>query len=205
MKVWSNSAIREDFEWARQKVMESDRVFLLESVMWEVSDATCILETDACPEGYAYWYPPTRQGFSIATPRDTPFTRIIFFEGLAVLSALNDAHHRFPRGSKILIYSDNSTTIAMFNSLRALPEYNCILKAAVDILLKGKHQLRVLHIAGQSNTVADALSRGEFMHALDLQPTLTIQSFKPYQIVEHHQSPPMLKPPRRTLGRAQAL
>ena len=38
MKVWSNSAIREDFEWVRQKVMESDRVFLLESVMWEVSD-----------------------------------------------------------------------------------------------------------------------------------------------------------------------
>ena len=185
--------------------MESDRVLLLESVMWEVSDAMCILETDACPEGYAYWYPSMRQGFSIATPRDTPSTRIIFFEALTVLSALNDAHHRFPRGSKILIYSDNSTTIAMFNSLRALPEYNCILKAAVDILLEGKHQLRVLHIAGEMNTVADALSRGEFMHALDLQPTFTIQSFEPYQIVECHQSPPILKPPRRTLGQAQAL
>ena len=65
----------------------------------------------------------------------------------------------------------------MFNSLWALPKYNCILKAAVDILLEGKHQLRVLHIPGEKNEVADVLSRANFMRALDLQPSLTIQTF----------------------------
>ena len=122
------------------------------------------------------------------------------FEALAVLSALRDACLCFPPESKITIYSDNFTTVAMFNSLRALPEYNCILKAAIDIFLKGKHQLQVLHIPGEQNEVADALSWAEFMRALDLQPLLTIQSFDPYQIIECQQSPPMLKPPWSTLG-----
>ena len=57
-------------------------------------------------------------------------------------------------------------------TLWALPEYNCILKAAVDLLLEGRHQLRVLHITGEDNAVADALSRGDYMRTLSLQPTL---------------------------------
>ena len=205
VKVWANRAIREDFQWAKQKVAESDGVLLLKSLTWEIADSTCVLETDACPDGYAYWYPSMKQGFTTTTPTGTPSTKIVFFEALAVLSALFNAHHRFPQQSKIVIYSDNSTTVAMFNSLRALPMYNCILKSAVDILLEGKHQLRVLHIAGERNEVADALSRGEFMRALSLQPTLTIQSFEPYRIIERHQSPPTLQPPPQTLGCAYSL
>ena len=101
---------------------------------------------------------------------------------------------------------DNFTTVVMFNSLRALPEYNCILKAAVNLLLEGKkHQLRVLHIAGEDNSVADALSRGNYMRALSLQPSLTIRSFEPFQLIDHRQSPPILQPPRHMLGCAQAL
>jgi hypothetical protein len=205
VKVWANSAIREDFEWARQKVKESDGVLLLKSLAWETRNSTCVMETDTCPDGYAFWYPSTKQGFTTETPKGTLPTKIIFFEALAVLSALYNAHNRLPRESKIVIFTDNSTTVAMFNSLHALPDYNCILKAAVDILLDGKHQLRVLHISGEKNNVADALSRGEFMHALDLQPGLTIQSFEPYLLVERRQAPPILKPPRLTLGQMRLL
>ena len=140
MRVWANSTIREDLEWARQKVVESDGILLLKSLMWEVSKSTCVLEADACPEGYTYWYPLTKRGFTTSTPANTPATKIIFFEALVVLSALHDAHLCFPSESRFVIYSDNFTTVAMFNSLWALPEYNCILKAAVDILLEGKHQ-----------------------------------------------------------------
>ena len=68
----------------------------------------------------------------------------------------------------------------MFASLRALPEYNCILKAAVDILIEHDIQLRVLHVAGEDNEVADALSHSDFMKALHLHPGLSIKSFDPY-------------------------
>ena len=129
------------------------------------------------------------------TPPETPSSQIIFYEALAVLSVLEDAQHRFPSGSKIAIFCDNSVTVAMFNSLRALPEFNCILKAAVNILLRSDFQLRVLHIPGDLNNVADALSRADFMKALHLHPGLIINSFEPYLRVDRRQQPPYLKPP----------
>ena len=62
-RVWSNTVIREDLEWAQMKVDESDGVHLLKSVTWEVSEATCIVKTDACPEDIAFWYLNSNLGF----------------------------------------------------------------------------------------------------------------------------------------------
>jgi hypothetical protein len=67
----------------------------------------------------------------------------------------------------------------MFNSLSALPAYNSILKDAVDQLLSDINnpiQLRVIHIAGESNTVADALSRGQLHIVVDNVPGITIRT-----------------------------
>jgi len=129
-----------------------------------------------------------------------PATSIIFYEVLAVLSALYDAHQLLFSHSKIVIYTDNFTTVAMFNSLRALPEYNCIIQTAIDILLKGRHDLRVLHVSGEENEVADALSCSHFMRVMSLQPRLWILSFEPFVRVDHQQLPPLLQPPRVKLG-----
>jgi hypothetical protein len=79
--------------------------------------------------------------------------------------------------------------------LKALPDYNCIVKAAVDILMDTQFQLRVLHIAGEVNDVADALSREDFMRALKLSPNLSIQGFEPYHQIDRRQLPPILQPP----------
>lgn len=197
-RVWANTAMREDLMWAKDKMDLLSGVRLLKSMVWEVNDATCVAETDACPQGFAFWYPNLHLGFTTSTPLDTPPSQIIFYEALAVLSVLDDARWRFPPGSKIMIFCDNSVTVAMFNSLRALPEYNCILKAAVDILLTCEFQLRVLHIAGERNCVADALSRSDFMKALHLDPELTIRNFEPYHRIERRQLPPRLQPPRHS-------
>ena len=59
-KVWANVAMREDLDWAREKVAETDGVLLLKSLSWETSACTCTLETDVCPDGYTYWYPSTK-------------------------------------------------------------------------------------------------------------------------------------------------
>ena len=147
--MWANKAIKEDLEWAREKVSESDGVLLLRSVSWEIKEATCVMETDTCPEGIAFWYPATKRGFVAMNPPGTPSTLIIFYEALAVLSALQNAHCTFPSQRKIVIYMDNFPTVAMFSSLQALPNYNCILKEAVDILLEGDHDLWVIHISGE--------------------------------------------------------
>ena len=196
-RVWTNTAMREDLEWAKNKLDNTNGIRLLKSLSWKINEATCVAKTDACPEGFAYWYPNLNQGFTTLTPKGTPPNCIIFYEALAVLSALFDASHRFPPASQMIIYTDNSVTVAMFNSLRALPEYNCILKAAVDILYETSFQLWVLHIAGEENDVADALSRSDLIRALHLCPGLTIRSFDPFLRLDHHQQPPCLQSPRR--------
>jgi len=199
-KIWANNSIREDLRWARNKVLESSGVRLLKSLSWSIDAATCLAKTDACPRGFAFWYPQLNIGFATATPSQTPATQITFYESLAVLSTLEDAKSRFPPESKIVIYTDNFAAVAMFNSLRALPEYNCILKTAVNILLDTNFSLRVLHIAGENNDVADALSRGDFMKALRLQPHLSIKAFDPFVRIDRRQSTPYLQPPRPALG-----
>lgn len=78
-------------------------------------------------------------------------------------------------------------TVQMFNSLSALPSYNEILKATVDHLLldiNNPIQLRVLHVPGHINTVADALLRGELHTVVDLVPNVTIDLFSPPRIRE---------------------
>jgi len=161
-----------------------DGVLVLKALLWEITEATCVLKTDACPEGFAFWYPASKEGFMTPTPAETSASSIIFYESLAVLCVLHDAHLIFPPHSKIIIYTNNFTTVSMFNSLRALPEYNCIIKAAIDILLEGGHDLQVLHIAGIDNGVADTLSRSQFMRAISLQPGLKIQGFQPFVRVD---------------------
>jgi hypothetical protein len=202
-RVWSNKAIRDDLSWAKGRVDVSSGIRLLKSCTWEINEATCVAKTDACPKGIAFWYSGLDLGFMSPTPCETPATQINFYEALAVLSVLEDARIRFPPESKIVVYTDNFTTVAMFNSLRCLPEYNCILKAAVDILVDCDFSFRVLHIAGLNNDVADALSRADLMRALRINPRLLIRNFEPYVHVDCHQSPPCLQPPRGTLGVAQ--
>lgn len=183
----------------REKVKKSDGVLLLKSLSLEIGEAACVIETDACPDGMAFWYPAFRKGFAAAMPQGTPATQIIFYKALAVLSALMDTHSIFPSQSKIVVFTDNLTTVAMFNSLSALPEYNHILKEAVDILLEGGHDLRVLHIAGKLNLVVDAHSRFKFMKALSVQPGLTIHNFEPFWHLDCQQLPPLLLPPQVAL------
>ncbi|XP_006455382.1 hypothetical protein AGABI2DRAFT_56222, partial [Agaricus bisporus var. bisporus H97] len=55
----------------------------------------------------------------------------------------------------MVIYTDNSNIVEAFNTLSVEPPYNALLTFAIDLLLKSKCQLRVLHVPGIQNEVAD--------------------------------------------------
>ena len=74
---------------------------------------------------------------------------------------------------------DNANTVDIFHSLRCLPEYNTILKCSVDLQIATGHQLCVLHVLGEHNVVADALSRKDFVRALSNSPGLKLRFFEP--------------------------
>ena len=100
---------------------------------------------------------------------------------------------------RFLIYTDNLNTVDLFSSLSALPSYNVLLREAVDLLVDGSHDLRVLHVPGIVNSVADALSRADFDRALTLEPELTIHHFEPYHRVKRGDVF-QLQPPRDQMG-----
>ena len=70
-------------------------------------------------------------------------------------------------------------TVDIFRSFRCLLQYNHLLKQAVDILIRHDFSLCVLHVTGDQNVVADALSRVQFSIALNLEPKLRLYTFLP--------------------------
>jgi hypothetical protein len=178
-RIYINNAIRDDLMWAVTHIENSDGVHLMKSFSWTPSLADVVIYCDACPEGLGFWYPISKDGYYAPTPVNVPTNVIFYFETLSVLSALADAQSKVPRGSKILIYTDNSNTVDIFRTLRCLPPYNHLLRSAVDILIRNDFSLRVLHVPGEANIVADALSRVQFSVALRAEPHLKLFTFHP--------------------------
>jgi len=207
--IWINNAVREDLRWALEKIKASPGRYLLNSVDWSSVDASFTIFCDACPAGLGFWYPSLDMGFYSPTPFDDLHGLadrnglIFYFEALCVLCALRDAssRHAKPAG-RFLIYTDSLNTVDLFSSLSAIPSYNILLREAVNLLVDSIHDLRVLHISGVNNSVADALSRGDFDRALTLAPRLTIHHFEPYHRIKRGEVF-TLQPPRDLLGALQ--
>jgi hypothetical protein len=181
-KVYVSQAVVRDLDWFVSHVKRSDGVYLFEDVDWDVQQADVTAFSDACMSGLAFFLERTKDGFQCLVPQDPPKDTIFFFEALAVVSVV-DAATRLPSiPKKLLIFTDNSNTVDIFHSLRALPSYNDLLKFTVSLLLKYDISLRVLHVPGVDNIVADSLSRFENTKALAECPGLTISSFQPPRI-----------------------
>jgi len=200
--IWVNKSIQDDFAWAMRILENSTAVLLLKSLSWGLKDATLLIYCDACPARMGFWYPKMRIGFYSPTLAYQNPELILYFKALCVLSAIYDAHHRslHRSGGYLVVFTDNSNTVDIFNTLRALPPYNNILKAAVDIITEGDHSLHVLHIPGVENVVADALSRADFQRALNVIPNLKLSTFEPWNWDPKASSSPTFQPPQRTLG-----
>jgi hypothetical protein len=135
--------------------------------------------TDASSSGMGLWFPDDRFACQCPLPSDPPVDTIFFFEALAVCSAIHALANMYQVPSRLLVYTDNTNTVAMFNTLRAKPAYNNILLSAMDVLLEHQVDLRVEHIAGEENIIADALSRYQNERALQFAGEIDISHFEP--------------------------
>jgi hypothetical protein len=177
-KIHVNNDVREDLAWAANHIRHSNGIFLLRATDWDPSLADFTIYCDASLTGMGFWYPELQLGFHSSNP-ESATNIIFFFEALAVFCALKDVTHHAHQGARVVIYTDNLNTVQIFNSLKCLDKFNIILKACVDILLETDIDLRVLHVPGTENIVADALSRFQFQTALNIVPDLKITSFQP--------------------------
>ncbi|KAJ7222738.1 hypothetical protein B0H12DRAFT_1031238, partial [Mycena haematopus] len=192
--IFVNEAVRADLTWLADHVENADGILLIKSVDFHPDEANLRIFCDASTHGdgrggMGFYIPALGLGFQSGLPTGiNPALKIFFYEALCVCAALHHAATLLPTGARLTIYTDSSNSVSMFNSLKALPAYNDILKSAVDVLLARDIDLRVLHVAGKLNSVADAISRWKNDIAIALVPGLTIHPFTP---------------PRDALGAAQ--
>jgi hypothetical protein len=178
MKIWVNNDVRSDLQWAMNHLRNSLGVKLLSSVSWNVDDADEVVFCDACLQGMAFWFPNHRRGFYSPVPPSLLGKTIFFYEAVAATSAIDNLRER-RRDLKIILHTDSLNTVDIFNSLRCLSTFNPLLLFCVDTCISNKFDLRVLHVPGVENEVADAISRRNFEKALKLVPDLQISFFQP--------------------------
>ncbi len=178
-----NNAVKDDLSWLADHIEKSDGICCFDALDWDpIVDATVTILCDACLNGMGFWLPKIACGFVCPTPELPDVDEIIFFfEALCVCAAIHwvAANLSPAMRKRVTIFTDNTNTVDIFNSLRASPTYNPILKSAVNVLISHAIDLRVLHIPGSENDVADALSRSQFSRAQSLVPRLLILPFKP--------------------------
>jgi hypothetical protein len=180
-------ALCRELIWLADHMSQLPGVSMLASREWKHADAHVHLYADACPLGLGFWHPRSLQGFQYATT-STDEQGIFFLEALAVLSALHWYLHAHPTNKseriRIVIYTDNENTVNMFNTLHASPNLNPILMTAIDLLIIHNAELRVFHIPGVANGIADALSRFQNDRAQRQSFGLNINPFIPPQLTK---------------------
>ncbi|KAH9848304.1 hypothetical protein C2E23DRAFT_871274 [Lenzites betulinus] len=188
--VYINAAVIQDLQWFKSHILMSPGVHLLHANTWTPADLKPgalgdeFALTDASSHGLGIYFPWLELGFHCDLPAKAPNTTIFFFEALAVCAAIHRAGVWRKAGwfiKRLAVLSDNSNTVAVFNSLCASLPYNPILKSAVNIMLAHDIDVRIHHIAGKLNIVAVALSRGKLEFARERVPNITLIHLIPPQ------------------------
>ncbi|RDX39564.1 hypothetical protein OH76DRAFT_1328543, partial [Lentinus brumalis] len=137
---------------------------------------------DASALGIGVYFPWRHIGYFCDLPPNPPADSIFFYEALSVCTAL----HRVPAWReagrsifRLAVLSDNTNAVSIFNTLKADPAYNPILISSVDVILNTGVDLRVDHVPGEFNVIADAISRRRFDLARALDPSLNLLTLTP--------------------------
>jgi hypothetical protein len=181
-KIFVNKGVVQDLDWFRMHVQRSPGVYLFENVDWDIQQADVVAYSDACLSGLGFYLVQSDQGFQCLVPQSPPKDTIFYFEALAVVSVVDAVTRLHKVPSRLLIFCDNTNTVNIFHSLRSLPPYNNLLKFTVSLLLKYNISLRVMHVPGVENIIADSLSRFENAKAIAECPNLSISSFQPPRV-----------------------
>lgn len=174
--IFLNQAVIRDLRWFLDHLSHSSGVFLIESQIWEPKNADFVIYCDASLDGLGFYYPSLSIGCQARPPAYAPSKNILYLEALCICWAVHHAHNQGHQG-KLLIFTDSDNSYNIFNTLRAKPIYNEIVKSTVDILSRRTFDLRVAWIDGRSNIVADALSRWKIDTAIAACPNLRIDPF----------------------------
>jgi hypothetical protein len=162
--VTINNTIRFELDWIARHLEASTGVHMMDSIDWPPSSADQTIYTDASlNHAMAFWVQHHNLGYRYHIDQAQGRTYGIFYwEAYAVVSAIFwAATSAIPTPSKLLVYTDNMNTVDLFDRLRASSKYNPLLIATIDVLISRQISLRVAHVPGEQNIIADAISRSQ--------------------------------------------
>src|SRR5258708_1053344 len=175
-----NKQVMRDLTWFAHHISISSGVHFFEAQGWVESEANLTLLSNASRTGLAFWVPELNVGFvSTIEDSDIHYGDIFFNEVLAVVSVIESSPNLPKRPQRILVHSDLMNTVDMFNTLTPEPPFVLLMIWAVEIMMDHGVDIRVVHIPGVENHVADALSRSLLDATCMICPDLKISSFKP--------------------------
>jgi hypothetical protein len=180
--LWLNHSVVNELLWAAFHLEQSDEVYLLKSVSWQLyplPSNTLEVYCDASGSGMGFWYPKLNLAFQSNLPDHSPVQDIFFSEALCVSVAIHDAVTRLPENGRLAVYTDSLNTVYLFNSLSVGPGYNPLLMDVIEVILVFRIDFRVFHVSGDNNIVADHLSHWRAREALRCSPGLRILPFQP--------------------------
>ncbi|KAJ3910905.1 hypothetical protein F5877DRAFT_55804, partial [Lentinula edodes] len=188
--IYLNEAVKDDLRWFIKHITNANGVLLFEGMDWDpLLETNMTIFCDACLDGVAFWIPELLLGFyAPISSSQTTIRPIFFYESLAVVSAVKwfcmtaRSDESLKQNLRLTVFTDSSNTVDIFSTLRALPDYNGLLRFVVDELIAASVDIRVLHVPGEQNAVADAISRHDFDRAKQLAPGLSIEFFQPPRV-----------------------
>ena len=191
-RIYLNASLIRELCWLRHHIEVAPPIRIFSSTSWDPVHAKSagLLQlrvfTDASSLAMAYYFPSLKLAYHACLPPNPLSSTIFWFEALAVCAAINHAADVWscdfqPKLQRLVVYTDSMNTVDMFNTLHALPSHNPLLISSINARSCTSLDVRVCHVPGEKNIIADAILHHNFELATQLVPNLAIYPFTPPQ------------------------
>lgn len=130
-----NEEIIHELHWLLNHFHHSNGIFLFTAIAWHPSKADVTIYTDASLTGIGMWSPELQTGFYADINTRTVSSKIFYYKAYVVMCAIYWATRLPTVPHRVAIFSDNSNTVDIFNSMKARDQFNELLKYAVDLIM----------------------------------------------------------------------
>lgn len=190
--VFLNKEVRESLRQLVADLLTGEPLSFLDPILtrWTDDDADFVICTDACTDnedgtgaGLGYWYDDNvNRAHCFASRPGVRWSSIQFAEAITIVSAIDQVIAWHPGTRRILVKTDSAPCVYAFDGGGAAdtpfsPMRTLVLRTYTRIR-RAKVDLRVVHVRGVHNKMADMLSR---LPLEDLQRQLDgyLQLFQP--------------------------